>query len=657
MKSLLIFILSCLTALSVYAQTVTITVNGNRNRQVLVDGRSFTVENSTTSTTLKVPIILNDLQTGQHTLQIVRTNPNTGTTNRTSSTTFTLRPGYDLEITINGNGSVAQTEKRIRRTGNLGQNRTPMLDAEFNTLLQDVKSNWRQSVRLTKVTDAFEVMDDYFTTSQAMQLIQQITSQTNRLKLAKLAYLRISDPSNFSQMYSLLTSQAGKNDLAAFVRAQNVSTVSSNQSRSPMSDINFNDLYSDVQELVGISAKVTALNTVFANTSNYFTTTQARQLLLLVNDENSRLHLAKTSYRGITDPANFSQLYDVLSFQANRNELAAYVSNYHSVGYTNTYPAYKTPMTAESFNTLYSRIQNTWGLGAKMSELSTVFSNTSYYFTTAQAEQLIRLVSSESNRLALAKASYDNITDPANFSTLYDMLNSQSSRDELAAYINTNTGSTINTGTYNTPMSVASFNSLYSRVQNSWGTDAKMSDLNEIFANTSYYFSTTQAEELIRLVSGESNRLLLAKASYNNITDPANFTMLFDVLNSQSSRDELAAYVNISTGVGTGTTYKTPMTTANYNGLYNRIQNTWGLGAKMSVLVDVFASTTDYFTTAQAEELIRLVSSETNRLQLAKSSYDNITDPANFSNLYDVLSSQASRDELAAYVNTYSTIR
>jgi len=552
MKSLLVFILSCLTALSIYAQTVTITVNGNRNREVLVDGRSFTVENTTTSTTLKAPIIINDLQTGQHTLQVVRMNPNTNTTNRTSSTTFTLRPGYDLEITINGNGSVSQTEKRIRRSGNIGQNRTPMLEGEFNTLLEDIRSNWRQSVRVTKITDAFEVTDDYFTTSQAMQLIQQITSQTNRLKLAKLAYLRITDPSNFNQMYSLLTSQASKNNLAAYVRAQNVSTVSSNQYRTPMSDINFNDLYSDVQELVGISAKVTALNTVFANTSNYFTTTQARQLLLLVNDENSRLHLAKTVYHGITDPANFSQLYDVLSMQSNRNDLAAYVSNYHSGGYTNTYPAYKTPMSTESFNSLYSRIQNTWGLGAKMSELVVVFGSASNYFTTAQAEQLIRLVSSESNRLQLAKSSYDNITDPTNFSNLYDVLNSQSSRDELAAFVNAATG---------------------------------------------------------------------------------------------------------TTGTGTGATYKTPMSTANYNSLYSRIQNTWGLGAKMSALVDVFASTSDYFTTAQAEELIRLVSSETNRLQLAKASYDNITDPTNFSNLYDVLSSQASRDELVAYVNTYSTIR
>ena len=314
-----------------------------------------------------------------------------------------------------------------------------------------------------------------------------------------------------------------------------------------MSVFNFNDLYSDVQELEGVSAKVTALNTEFANTGNYFTTAQARQLILLINDENSRLHLAKTVYRGITNPANFSQLYDVLNSQANRNDLAAYVSNYHSGGYTNTYPAYKSPMSGESFNSLYSRVQNAWGFEAKMSDLTEIFANTSYYFTTSQAEQLIRLVSSESNRLQLAKASYDNIIDPANFSNLYDVFTSQASRNELSAYINNNTSSGNNTGTintYKTPMSDASFNSLYSRIQNTWGLGAKMSALTDLFANNANYFTTAQAEQLIRLVSLESNRLQLAKASYDNITDPANFSNLYDVLTSQTSRDELAAYVN-----------------------------------------------------------------------------------------------------------------
>jgi hypothetical protein len=94
------------------------------------------------------------------------------------------------------------------------------------------------------------------------------------------------------------------------------------------------------------------------------------------------------------------------------------------------------------------------------------------------------------------------------------------------------------------------------------------------------------------------------------------------------------------------------MADADYNSLYNSIRNTWGFGAKFSALTDVFANTNNYFTVAQAENLIRLVSSETNRLQLAKQSYSHITDPANFSDLYDMFGSQSSVNELKAYVNS-----
>ena len=71
-----------------------------------------------------------------------------------------------------------------------------------------------------------------------------------------------------------------------------------------------------------------------------------------------------------------------------------------------------------------------------------------------------------------------------------------------------------------------------------------MSRLTEIFANETYYFSVAQAKQLIQLVSSESNRLELAKSAYGNITDPGNFNLMYDVLTSQSSKNELSAYVS-----------------------------------------------------------------------------------------------------------------
>jgi len=96
------------------------------------------------------------------------------------------------------------------------------------------------------------------------------------------------------------------------------------------------------------------------------------------------------------------------------------------------------------------------------------------------------------------------------------------------------------------------------------------------------------------------------------------------------------------------------MSNSTFTSLYNEVRNTYGLGAKMSRLTEIFATETYYFTVTQAKQLVQLVSSESNRLELAKSAYGNITDPENFNLMYDVLTSQSSKTELSNYVNTYS---
>jgi ribosomal protein L19E len=216
-------------------------------------------------------------------------------------------------------------------------------------------------------------------------------------------------------------------------------------------------LYRYINNQYGQSAKMTSAREVFNNSNNYMSTAQARQIILLMNTEATRLELAKLSYDNIADPENFTELYDVLNRQTSRDELDAYVrnnsgynnypnnnypnNNYPNNNYpNNSYPnsTYRTAMTDAAFNTLYQNIRKNWLPGAKMSAASDAFNQATNYFTTAQARQIISLLSSEANRLELAKLSFDNIVDPANFRTLYDLLNSQASRDELDQYIRSN---------------------------------------------------------------------------------------------------------------------------------------------------------------------------------------------------------------------------
>ena len=406
-----------------------------------------------------------------------------------------------------------------------------MADVNFTALYQTIQQQWPVSTQMSSLSNAFNNTDNYFSTYQASRLIQLINTENNRLQLAKLSYRSIIDRNNFSQIYSLLSSQSSKNELTTYVNNYNENNTANNA----MTDANFNYLFQSIQQQWPLSAQLNLLTNAFTSPSNYFTSYQASRLIQIVSAENSRLPLAKLSYRSIVDRNNFSQVYNVISSQSGKNELTTYVNNYKENNNSNN------AMTDANFNSLWQNIQQQWPVNTQINSLTSAFNNTNYYFTSFQASRLIQLITGESTRLQLAKLSFRSITDPGNFNQVADLLTTQFDKNELAAYVNNYNGGGIG---YKVPMTDANFTTFFQTLQAKFLPGEQMSSLTEAFNNQSYYFTTAQVKQLIPLVSYESNRLQLAKLSYRTITDRNNFTQLYDLLNSQSSRDELTAYVN-----------------------------------------------------------------------------------------------------------------
>jgi hypothetical protein len=503
MKKISSLVLALVFAIAAWGQssTLTITVNGNRNVQLLIDGSSYTLPVNSKKLTVS------NLVAGQHTLQVIRgVNPNSKNNNTTSTTsTFIVRNGFNTNVTVNGNKGINIAQAKIKGYKNNRYNSDVAHDA-YGNVIYDANGN---------------------------------PVYTNN---------------NGNYGYGIY----GNNG---------------NYNRAPMTQAAFNNLYNSVRSKWFLNSKYNSLESAFNNSSNYFTTAQAKQLISLVSDEGNRLALAKISYARIVDPSNFGELYDLLNSQTSKNELDAYARGFNSTyngnynGSSNNssygYGVYgnngnynRAPMTEASFNDLYNSVKATW-FQNKFNTVESAFNNNTYYFTTLQAKQLISLISDESNRLALAKLSYARIVDPMNFAQMSDVLNSQSSRNELDTYArgyNSNYNSGYNNqgngygiygnnGNYNrTPMSEAAFNEVYNDVKSKWFFNSKYSTLESAFNNNSYYFTTAQAKQLISLVSDESNRLNLAKLAYARIVDPVNFGQLYDLLATQSSRDELDSY-------------------------------------------------------------------------------------------------------------------
>ncbi len=172
MKKFLFVLLSGFITLSVTAQTITITLNGidkNMSYQVNLDGTSYYSNSSfdanNSSTRVKKDIILDNQELGSHTIEVYRFRSNPGTVNSGTNTntpanaiyknTFNLRQGYDMNISISGNGPVTFSEKRVRNNRGSNNNVSAISYNSFNQLMQTVRSRGTQTSKIAAERNAF----------------------------------------------------------------------------------------------------------------------------------------------------------------------------------------------------------------------------------------------------------------------------------------------------------------------------------------------------------------------------------------------------------------------------------------------------------------------------------------------------------------------
>jgi hypothetical protein len=440
MKSIFLVILSITMACSLQAQqwanqrmgAVYVTVNGNKNLQVSIDGTVYNLSN-TSSTVSKINAI-NGLVAGMHDLTITGTGNNSRRANNVI-TQFNLRRNFDMYINVNADGSLELIEKR---KGYAATNNTPMSSTNFNNLMRNLRLQNTVDSRNRYLSTTFNTPNTYFTSLQTAQLLQQIRSESDRLPLAKSSFRTVTDPNNFSTVYGLFTVQSNRNDLLDYISNYDGNVIANNEGNTtgttgtPMSSTSFNDLYQTIRGQYSSNTQVNSITNAFNTPGNYFTSTQASQLIQLINSESSRLYLAKLSYHTVIDPSNFSTVSNLLYTQASRDDLSVFINgNGGTVITDNT----RIAMSETDYNTLYQSVSAQFLPYAKMNYLTTTFNNESYFFTVAQAKNLIQMVTNESNRVQLAKAVYSNLVDRPNYTQFYDLFTLPASRTELNTYV------------------------------------------------------------------------------------------------------------------------------------------------------------------------------------------------------------------------------
>jgi hypothetical protein len=335
--------------------------------------------------------------------------------------------------------AIAQTTTtEIQSANSSSQVATPMTDESFSSLLRKVRNHLRNDSRLAAAEEAITNPAYSFNTRQLKMLLESFEGDLKRVQLAKLAYPKVTDKINFGKLDVVVTSEISKGELAAFIKDKDSSIVVYSYSesfRAPMANGNFNTAVSDIEKQWQEGARLSTIIDLFEEASSYFTVAQAKELIELVSDEGSRLHLAKAVYARIVDTENFSAMYSLFDSPERIEALKAYIG-VSEKPVAVTHNAGKAPMDEARFTSLLDDSKNTYRKKAIVKSVNNVFADANNYYTSYQARQLLLLISDGTDRLNAAKAAYRGITDPKDFMIqMNDLFRSESDRASLAAFV------------------------------------------------------------------------------------------------------------------------------------------------------------------------------------------------------------------------------
>jgi hypothetical protein len=431
----------------------------------------------------------------------------------------------------------------------------------------------------------------------------------------------------------------------------------------------------------GIAQTTSAVNIIFRgmnkNTNNYEVRIDDRRYFSNTNTSNAAVY--KIAVENILTGTRALKVYKLRN-----NSIATNASTQNTLIYSNSFvlregydmninvrangsvqfneemsqgtsPISTAPMATTTFNTLKQSIQSQPSQSVKAERIRDAFLNTANRFTSAQVRQLLVMITSESDKLDLAKLAYSGVTDPANFAALSNVFSSTARRNEFADFIQMKGDATANTGT-RVLISDANFNTLVTNVRNKWSQSLKGEALRDAFINSNNYYTTTQVRQLMGLVTSETDRMDLIKLAYPVVTDTNNYASLYDVFVSTANREDFNEYVVSKGGIAVNTGVKAQMTTANFINLRNSVQGKWSQALKTDAVRDAFANTNYYFSTAQIRELLTMVTSESDRLELAKQSFRSVMDPAVYYQLGDLFTTSTYRTEFNNYASTQTGV-
>ena len=335
MRALSLFIASSFLAMVSFgqnSQTVTLVFvnnnNENKNYEAVIDEVSYYSETNTSYSkstnqgnmnTNRNTIWLHNFQPGQHSVEVYTIKSGTDGQRANSSPVyssfFTVREGFDTRITVRSNGQI-QFSDRVTNSSSVSTNQNNEMSKTGDYTRNNDGSGNPENNNNAKMPPRnrkshSETSDNNTNNNNENGTMTDEGSGDGNYKKPPSNGVRTKRDRNGNKTNGSYDDQSN-----------------SYNGKMAMDDNQFSQLLETIRKQWLPGAKMNSVRDEFVVSGNFFTTSQAKQLIAMVTDESNRLQLAKASYRIVTDPENFHQLDDLFRTQASKDELGNYVRNY-----------------------------------------------------------------------------------------------------------------------------------------------------------------------------------------------------------------------------------------------------------------------------------------------------------------------------------------
>ncbi|TAF67210.1 MAG: DUF4476 domain-containing protein [Cytophagales bacterium] len=299
--------------------------------------------------------------------------------------------------------------------------------------------------------------------------------------------------------------------------------------------------------------------------NNCLTSTQVKEICLLLPNDYSKLFFAKSAYLRTIDVSNFYEVYDSFSYFSTVFMLHDYVLEMRNGGSGNgngnplnngMYPSLNYPnpnaymgakkcnayLADNLFEAVAQEIRNKKNEVERATQLVMLLNNGNCFATT-QIMKFATLLTDDNNRLEFLKKAYNNTFDIGNYTYANQVLNLVQNQNAFATFLSQQGGNTGTGGIVNCSVPSSEMSQIVTRIKNET-FEREQLNMAKTIAAAKKCFTVAQVIQIVNVFTFSDTKIDIAKYMWDYTIDKDNFYKVTDAFTFSTEKEKILEFIN-----------------------------------------------------------------------------------------------------------------